>query len=135
MAGGSPIARVVGQINAANRGTPQGASYTPVEANVYSSPFTSQQAAPTPQMSPLAQQMMQRSMPVNPYGQGLQSIYSMFNRPQMPMYQNSALAYRPDMAAVQQNLSRVRPSVYRSELDAARARIAELEGQQSGGGE
>jgi len=113
MAGGaSPIARVMGQIDAANSsGAARGAGYTPVEANVYGSPFTSQQATPLPRTSPLALQMMQRSNAVNPYGQGLQSIYSMFNRPQMPMYRVPALAYRPDMQSSQEVLRRVAPSV------------------------
>jgi hypothetical protein len=116
MAGGSPIARVVGQIDAANRGSaPQGASYTPVEANVYGSPFTSQQTATMPRTSPLALQMMQRSNAVNPYGQGLQSIYSMFNAPRqlapMPIYSVPALNYRPNMQSAQEVLKRVAPSV------------------------
>lgn len=92
-----------------------GATYTPVEANVYGSPFTSQQATPLPRTSPLALQMMQRSNAVNPYGQGLQSIYSMFNAPRqlapMPMYRNLALNYRPSMQSSQEVLQRVAPSV------------------------
>jgi hypothetical protein len=75
----------------------------------------------------------------NPYNTGLQSLFNRFNIPQQPMmrapmqmpaYQNPALNYRPNMQAIQQNLSRVKPSVFKSDLDAARARIAELEGQQ-----
>ena len=112
MAGGGPMVSVMSQIDAANRGgAGRGAGYTPVEANVYGSPFTSQQATPLPRTSPLALQMMQRSNAVNPYGQGLQSIYSMFNRPQMPMYRVPALAYRPDMQSSQEVLQRVAPSV------------------------
>lgn len=80
---------------------------------------------PTIQMSPLAQQMMQRSMNV-----GLPALLAQ-QRPQMalPVYRPPALAYRPNLAAAQQNLSRVRPSVYKTDLDAARARVAELEAQ------
>jgi len=45
----------------------------------------------------------------------------------MPQFRSPALNYRPNIEAVQQNLSRVRPSVYKTDLDNARARIAELE--------
>lgn len=116
MAGGGPMVSVMSQIDAANRGgAGRGAGYTPVEANVYGSPFTSQQATPLPRTSPLALQMMQRSNAVNPYGQGLQSIYSMFNAPRqlapMPVYRNPALNYRPNMQSAQDALRRVAPSV------------------------
>lgn len=71
--------------------------------------------APLPRTSPLAQQMMDRSNAVNPYGQGLQSIYSMFNAPRqlapMPVYRNPALNYRPNMQSAQDALRRVAPSV------------------------
>jgi hypothetical protein len=101
-----------------------------------------QQNQAAPQMSPFAQQMMQRSMAPNPMVQeavGLQAALQqltggMQNRPMMrspmPQYQNPALSYRPDMAQVQQNLTRVQPSVYKTDLDNARARIAELEAAQ-----
>lgn len=49
---------------------------------------------------------------------------------QMPMYRSPALNYRPNMQQAQQNLRRVKPSVYKSDLDAARQRIAELEAAQ-----
>lgn len=101
-----------------------------------------QPTQPAPQVSPVVQQMMMRQQPMfNPQMQrlqGLQQLYSMFSRPQMrmpmqmPMYRSPALAYRPNIQQVQQNLGRVKPSVYKSELDAARARIAELEGQRGG---
>jgi hypothetical protein len=92
----------------------------------YRSAFGSQQSPVTSQqLTPFAQQMMQRSMAPNPMVQeamGLQAALSQmgtqFNQPMMrsqfmsmPTYQNSALSYRPDMASVQQNLSRVVPSV------------------------
>jgi hypothetical protein len=48
----------------------------------------------------------------------------------MPQYRNPALGYRPDMSQAQQSLTRVQPSVYKTDLDAARARIAELEAAQ-----
>lgn len=101
------------------------------------SDLVQQPTQPTPQVSPVVQQMMMRQQPMfNPQMQrlqGLQQLYSMFSRPQMrmpmqmPMYRNPALAYRPDMQQVQQNLGRVKPSVYKTDLDAARSRIAELE--------
>jgi DNA-binding protein Fis len=54
-------------------------------------------------------------------------------RPQMqgmPQYRSPALGYRPDLANAQQSLNRVQPSVYKTDLDTARARIAELEAAQ-----
>lgn len=125
--------------------TRPGTTYAPVTPNVYGSAFNSQQSAQAPQagaqtpsVSPIVQQMAQRIQAQNnPFASGLQSLYSQFNIPQptmaprapvqMPVYQNPALAYRPNIQQVQQNLSRVKPSVYKTDLDAARARIAELE--------
>jgi hypothetical protein len=94
---------------------------------------------PAQPVSPVVQQMMQRQMPqFNPYNTGLQSLFNRFMMPQpmmrgpvqMPMYRSPALSYRPNIQQVQQNLGRVKPSVYKSELDTARARIAELEAAQ-----
>ena len=93
---------------------------------------------PSDLVSPVVQQMMMRQQQpmFSPQMQGLQQLYSMFTRPQMrmpmqmPMYRSPALAFRPNMQQVQQNLSRVKPSVYKTDLDAARARIAELEAAQ-----
>ena len=97
------------------------------------------QTTQAPAVSPIVQQMAQRiqAQQSNPFASGLQSLYSQFNVPQqtmaprapmqMPVYQNPALNYRPNMQQVQQNLSRVKPSVYKTDLDAARQRIAELE--------
>lgn len=120
---------------------PQGAEFTPVTPNVYGPAFSSQQSAQAPQatsVSPIVQQMAQRiQMQNNPFASGLQSLYNRFNVPQpmmaprvpmqMPTYRSPALAYRPNIQQVQQNLGRVKPSVYKTDLDAARARIAELE--------
>lgn len=95
------------------------------------------------QMSPLTQQIMQRSMapqPIMGLPAALLQMQGRFNSPMMrgpmPTYQNPALAYRPNMAPAMQALNRVQPSVYKTDLDAARARIAELEAarQPSGGG-
>lgn len=89
------------------------------------------------QMSPLTQQLMQRSMapqPIMGLPAALLQMQGRFNSPMMrgpmPTYQNPALAYRPNMAPAMQALNRVQPSVYKTDLDAARARIAELEAQQ-----
>lgn len=138
--GGSPIARAMGQIDAA-----KGGSQTQGMPSYQAPSALSQQATGRPQVtsytpqtnvSPIVQQMAQRiQMQNNPFASGLQSLYSQFNTPQpmpmqMPRYQSPALAYRPDMQQVQQNLGRVRPSVYKTDLDAARQRIAELEAQQ-----
>jgi hypothetical protein len=92
-------------------------------------------------MSPLMQQQMMRQRPMfNPMQQGsglqaaLMQMLSRQNQPmmrpqmrQMPQYRSPALGYRPDMTQAQQSLNRVQPSVYKTDLDTARARIAELE--------
>jgi hypothetical protein len=98
-----------------------------------------QPAAPAaPQMSPLAQQMMQRSMapqPIMGLPAALMQMRGQLNQPMMrapmPQYgtQGNPLGYRPNMAPAMEALNRVKPSVYKTDLDAARARIAELEGQ------
>ena len=95
-------------------------------------------------MSPLMQQQMmrQRSM-FNPMQQGsglqaaLMQMLSRQNQPmmrpqmrQMPQYRSPALGFRPNMTQAQQSLNRVQPSVYKTDLDTARARIAELEAAQ-----
>jgi len=116
-----------------------GAEYTPAQTrDTYQPAFSSQQSAQDmPQAAP--QGLPQQMMPQAPQGlQGLMSqIMSRYQNPyqmQMsapaPLYQNSALRYRPNIAGAQQNLSRVKPSVYRTDLDAAKARIAELEAAQ-----
>jgi hypothetical protein len=92
---------------------------------------TSQQLAP--------QQMMPRA-PQNLQGlQGLlsqmmsryQNPFQMMQRGAVPQYRSSALNYRPNMTNAQQALTRVKPSVYKTDLDTARARIAELEAAQA----
>jgi hypothetical protein len=99
--------------------------------------------------NPIQQQMMRQQQPMfNPMQQqtsGLQAALMQMlarqNQPmmrpqmqQMPQYGRSAqmnpLAFRPDMTQAQQSLNRVQPSVYKTDLDAARARIAELEAAQ-----
>jgi len=112
------------------------------------------QTVAQPPVSPVVQQMMMRQqqpvfnpfmqrmqMPMfSPYNTGLQSLFNRFMMPQQPMmrgpmqmpqYGRSAqmnpLAYRPNIEQVQQNLSRVKPSVYKTELDAAKERIAQYE--------
>jgi len=103
-----------------------------------SEPLPSNSSMVRPQQ-PVPQQMM-RPMPSQMAGLQalLMQMQGRFNQPMMrgPMPQygrqptGNPLTYRPNMQAVQQNLSRVRPSIYKSDLDAAKARIAELEGAQ-----
>ena len=95
-----------------------GAQFTPLEANPYAPQLpSSQNLNPYSQPSALNQQMArQRSeMRMDPYAQGLQNLYSMFNTPRsmlpMPQYRVPGLGYRPDIAGAQQNLRRVAPSV------------------------
>jgi len=92
-----------------------------------------------PQMSPFAQQMMQRSMapqPIMGLPAALMQMQGQLNRPAMrgpmPQYgtQGNPLAYRPNMAPAMEALNRVRPSVYKTELDNARARIAQYEAEE-----
>jgi hypothetical protein len=114
------------------------ASYTPVTSNPHTSAFSNQQESQKG-ISPLvAQQMqMQSQQPAqNIQDMGLQALYQsiqnqfapisqQFNpmdqfyqqqnrqqgQQQMPTYQSKTSIYRPDMSQVQQNLSRVAPSV------------------------
>jgi hypothetical protein len=92
----------------------------------------------TPQQ--LAPQQMMPRAPQNLQGlQGLlsqmmsryQNPYQMMQRGAVPQYRSSALNYRPNMTNAQQALTRVKPSVYKTDLDTARARIAELEAAQA----
>ena len=99
-----------------------------------------------PMFNPMQQQMMrQQQQPMfNPMMQqssGLQAAMMQMmgrqNQPMMrqqmqpmPQYRSPALGYRPDLTNAQQSLNRVQPSVYKTDLDAAMARIAELEASQ-----
>jgi len=73
------------------------------------------------------QQMPQMQMPT--YAQQTQQYNP------MPEYgtqrQGSPLAYRPDMTQAAANLNNVVPSVYKSELDAAKERIAKYEADEA----
>jgi hypothetical protein len=96
-----------------------------------------QPAAPAaPQMSPLSQQIMQRSMapqPIMGLPAALMQMRGQLNQPMMrapmPQYgtQGNPLGYRPNMAPAMEALNRVKPSVYKTELDLARERIAQFE--------
>lgn len=101
--------------------------------------FAQPVAPAAPQMTPFAQQMMQRAMPAQPImglPAALMQMRGQLNQPMMrapmPQYgtQGNPLAYRPNMAPAMEALNRVKPSVYKTELDNARARIAELEAAQ-----
>lgn len=162
--GGSPIGRAISQINQAEQiGNPGSPGYIPPSALSQGprtggpgigspfSGFTGVAGYDTPrpvapqmpqQLSPLTQQIMQRSLPP-PQMMGLPAalmqMQGQLNRPMMrgpmPTYQNPALAFRPNMAPAREALNRVQPSVYKTELDAARARIAELEAAQRPSGD
>ncbi len=146
MSGGGMVARAM-----ENQAPAQGgAGYSaPPAANPYQSAFNSQQAPQQMQqrtMSPLVQQQMMRQQqpmfnPMQQQNSGLQAALMQMMarqnqpmmRPQMqgmPQYRNPALGFRPDLTNAQQSLNRVQPSVYKTDLDAARARIAELEAVQ-----
>jgi hypothetical protein len=103
-----------------------------------------------PMFNPMQQQMMRQQQPMfNPMQQqssgiqaALMQMMARQNQPmmrpqmqQMPQYGRSAqmnpLAFRPDITQAQQSLNRVKPSVYKTDLDTARARIAELEAAQA----
>ena len=124
-----------------NQGPAQGgAEYTPAQTRpTYQPAFNSNQTAQAmPQAAPQA--MPQQMMPQAPQGlQGLmsqimaryQNPYQMQMNAPAPLYRSSALNYRPNMAQAQQSLSRVKPSVYKTDLDTARSRIAELEAAQA----
>jgi hypothetical protein len=134
---GPAMARFTNQQQGQNQG---GAGYTPAQTrSTYNPAFSSQQTA-----QPVIQGLPQQMVPQAPQQQGLQNLmsqmmsryqspYQMQQR-QMPMQalqqQSRALQYRPNMANAQQALTRVKPSVYKTDLDTARARIAELEGLQ-----
>lgn len=101
-----------------------------------------QQQMPQQYRAQLPQQFMQQV----PQQQGIQQLLASMLRQYQPQQQQqyrapapqygmqaqgSPLAYRPDMAQAQQALSRVKPSVYKTDLDTARERIAELEAAES----
>lgn len=106
------------------------------------SPLVQQQMMRQQGFNPMQQMMMRQQQPMfNPMQQqssGLQAAMMQMmarqNQPmmrpqmqQMPQFRNPALGFRPDMTNAQQSLNRVQPSVYKTDLDTARARIAEYE--------
>jgi hypothetical protein len=144
--GGGMISRAMGSQAPAQGGAQYSAPQT---ANPYQSAFNSQQAPQQMQqraISPLVQQQMMRQQqpmfnPMQQQSSGIQAALMQMmarqNQPmmrpqmqQMPQYRAQALGYRPDLATAQQSLNRVQPSVYKTDLDTARARIAELEAAQ-----
>ena len=142
MAGGSQgfgqgvVSRVADAVRGANpQNAPSnvGAVFNQATPNVYTPTFAPIQQMP---MAP-AQQVQQaglQALMANMMAQyqNVPGALAMTQRPQMPAprFSAPALAYRPNIQAVQQNLSRVQPSVYKTDLDNARARIAELEASQ-----
>ena len=141
---GPAMARFAGQQQGQVQGQGQGgADYSaPAPMTPYMSAFGSQQSPITSQqLSPFAQQMMQRSMAPNPMLQeamGLQAALSQmgaqFNQPMMrsqfmPTYQNPALNYRPNLEGALQGLNRVAPSVELQQKQAAEAEAARLKAE------
>jgi hypothetical protein len=140
--GEGPIARVAAMGAQAPAQGQGGANYSaPAPMTPYASAFGSQQSPITSQqLTPFAQQMMQRSMAPNPMVQeamGLQAALAQmgaqFNQPMMrsqfmsmPTYQNPALNYRPNLEGALQGLNRVAPSVELQQKQAAEeaARLA-----------
>ncbi len=121
--GGSPIARVMGQIDAQNAPTARsGASYTPVTPNTYAPAFSSNQAPQSaPAISPFVRQMSQQYTPMQ--AAGLAAMMSRFANQQqpsgiagLPAYQSAALSYRPNMRNVISNLRNVAPPVTREQM-------------------
>lgn len=115
--GGSPIARALGQINQAEQiGNPGSPGFVAPSQLGQQASYRPSMSTMAPQMSPLTQQIMQRSMapqPIMGLPAALMQMQGQLNspmmRPPMPVYRSPALNYRPDMALVQQNLSRVAP--------------------------
>ena len=152
MSGGGAVGQVGGQQAPAQQGF---ATIGMPAANAQQAPQQAPQQAR--QMSPqvaqqyFAQQRMaqqQQQMPQQQGQQGLQQLLAnmmrQYQQPQMqqrapqmrmqmPVYgqraQGNPLAYRPDMTRAQTALRNVKPSVFKNDLTAAQARIAELEAQ------
>lgn len=128
--------RLGGQAPAQARSSVQ---HTPVTPNVYNPAFSSVQSGQAPAQAPMApaQQVQQaglQALMANMMAQyqnvpGAMAMTQQRPQIQMPRFSAPALSYRPNIQAVQQNLSRVQPSVYKTDLDNARSRIAELESQ------
>jgi hypothetical protein len=153
MAGGGGQGGVIGMLGrinqAENMGSPgfiapsqlgQQAAYKPGfsgPSNITPMPTMSNDllrsvAPQAPQMSPLAQQMMQRAQPpMSGLPAALMQMRGQLNQPMMrgpmPTYRSPALDYRPNMAPAMEALNRVKPSVYKTELDLARERIEQYE--------
>lgn len=108
------ILNMLGQINQAEQmGNPGSPGFVAPSQLRQQAPYQPNLPQATQQLSPLTQQIMQRSMapqPIMGLPAALMQMQGRLNqpmmRPQMPVYQNPALAYRPNMP---QNLNRVAP--------------------------
>jgi hypothetical protein len=106
-------------------------AYKPIEGSAQLSPFAQELMAQrqSPQFNLYQPQTM--DLPTL-----LMQMQGRLNQPimrnPMPQYgtQGNPLAYRPDMTQAREALERVKPSVYKTDLANAQARIAELEAQQ-----
>ena len=107
---------------------PSGIAPMPTMSNDLIRPVAPQ----APQISPLAQQIRQRAQtPMSGLPAALMQMQGQLNQPvmrgPMPSYRSPALNYRPNMAPAMEALNRVKPSVYKTELDLARERIEQYE--------
>jgi len=117
---GGPIARIMRQMDSANRPGGSVPGYVAPSQLAQTRVYQPTQAAAPQQMSPFVQQMMmQRQTPqFNPFQQqmmglpaALMQMQGQLNQPMMrnsmPIYQNPALGFRPNMQNAQQALGRV----------------------------
>lgn len=131
--GGGLIARTMAQVNDASRPGGSVPGYVaPSQLAQGSRPVNHIAPSPQPapqQISPFVQQMMmQRQMPqFNPYQQQMMDLPGLLmqmqgrlNQPMMrgpmPMYQNPALGFRPNIDSARQNLNRVASPVTREQM-------------------
>ena len=99
--GGSPIGRMMSRINQAEQiGNPGSPGF--IAPSQLGQQVAYQPGYAPPQISPLAQQMMQRSMapqPIMGLPAALMQMQGQLNRPMMrgpmPVYENPALKYKP----------------------------------------
>lgn len=117
MAGGGGQGGVIGMLNRINQaeqiGNPGSPGFVAPSQLGQQATYRPNMPAMSPQMSPLNQQLMQRSMapqPIMGLPAALMQMQGQLNRPMMrgpmPTYRSPALDYRPNMA---QNLNRVAP--------------------------
>jgi hypothetical protein len=120
-------------------GQPQQNPYQP-PSPVFMPQVNQDGGAPQPMQQPMQQQQQASPYQVqNPYQGMLQNSYSQMMNPymqqqratpyqqQFQQQQYNPLSYKPNMTQSNASLSRVKPSVYNTDLSTAQARIKELE--------